>query len=569
MLEQVLLPDVSCLKLDACSIDAAMLILSVSTTQPQAICPSCETTSQRVHSYYQRKPADLPCCGHGVRLDLTTRRFFCGNPDCDKATFTERMPTVIAPYARRTRRLREVQQSVGFEVGGEQGARLLNHLRMEISGDTLLRLIPREAPVNHEAPRVLGVDDWALRKGHVYGTILVDLETHTVVDLLEERSAEVLAAWLESHPGVEIISRDRSGEYGRGASAGAPQAVQVADRFHLLQNLVDALKRIFEHQATDLRAAAQQMLSTSPALSESTEGCVSPPPASDLPQTKPLCEQSTEHSEMEMNTEPSPTSSHQAKSQAELRFDEVKTLLRQGLNKRTIARRLNIDRRTVSRYAAFETYPERASSAQSTSKALAYLPYLRKRWHEGCHNAQVLFAEMQADGFDGSYATVWRLVRRHLAANTRETTAKPSRTIIKPLSSRQAAWLLMRNADELDENEQLTQKVLLDVSNVAATAYPMVQAFRQMINQRQLTALDPWLAQAEACDILELRRFASSLQRDKEAVRAALTYSWSNGQVEGHIHRLKLIKRQMYGRASFGLLRSRVLGPPHAMSEAL
>jgi transposase len=198
-----------------------------------------------------------------VHLDLTTRRFFCDNSECKRVTFTERLPTVVAPYARRTQRLADAQQDVALEVGGELSARLLTRLFMTISGDTVLRLIPRELETDG-SPRILGVDDWALRKGQTYGTILVDLETRSVVDLLPECSAEALAIWLRDHPGVEIISRDRGNEYIKGATAGAPSAVQVADRSHLVQNLVDTLKRMFQGHATDLRAAASQIAAAPP-----------------------------------------------------------------------------------------------------------------------------------------------------------------------------------------------------------------------------------------------------------------------------------------------------------------
>ena len=257
MLEELLLPDASCLCFENYAIQGNVLVFSLSTTQREAVCPYCMTPSRRVNDRYGRKPADLPCFGYQVRLDLTVRRFFCENDACEHVTFAERLPTVVAPYARRTNRLAKTQENVAYEVGGELGARLLTLVQMNISADTVLRIIRGQPETEVYAPRVLGVDDWALSKGQTYGTILVDLELHRVVDLLPERSAEVLSTWLKEHPGVEIISRDRGTEYIKGATEGAPMAVQVADRWHLLQNLKDALVRLLEGKIACLRSCTE------------------------------------------------------------------------------------------------------------------------------------------------------------------------------------------------------------------------------------------------------------------------------------------------------------------------
>jgi transposase len=262
VLDELLLPDASCLRLEGYAVHGETLVFSLSTTQQEAICPYCQTPSQRQNGSYERKPADLPCLDYQVRLDLTVRRFFCENSACGHVTFAQRLPTVVAPYARRTKRLAETQQGVAYECGGELGARLLTLVRMNTSADTVLRLIRGAPEVPVATPRVLGVDDWALRKGQTYGTILVDLELRQVIELLPERSAEVLTTWLKDHPGVEIISRDRGADYIKGITEGAPSAVQVADRWHLLQNLKDALVRLLERKVACLRTiteAAQQV----------------------------------------------------------------------------------------------------------------------------------------------------------------------------------------------------------------------------------------------------------------------------------------------------------------------
>ena len=217
--------------------------LAVRATRPEAACPTCLTPSDALHSHYRRHPADLPSLGQAVCLKLSVRRFYCRNPACPRRTFAEPRPGLLNRRARRTQRLASAQAQVGIALGGEAGARLLHRLAMPASADTVLRLV-RGLPLPvAEAPRVVGVDEWALTKCQHYGTILVDLESRRVADLLPERSAPALAAWLQARGSVQVIARDRSGEYARGATLGAPAALQVADRWHLLDNLRQMLAR--------------------------------------------------------------------------------------------------------------------------------------------------------------------------------------------------------------------------------------------------------------------------------------------------------------------------------------
>jgi transposase len=432
----------------------------------------------------------------------------------------------------------EAQRAIGFSDGGEAGARLTAKLGMPTSPDTLLRLINSAPEIEATCPRVLGVDDWAIRKRHTYGTILVDLERHQVVDLLPDRKPETLANWLSEHPGVEIISRDRGQEYIGGIAQGAPQVIQIADRFHLLQNLLEVVERLFKRIPNELRLAAAQC---SGFRKEETES-----------------ESSGSVKKGDDDTDAFQESEKPEKTYRQMRFEEVKKLQAQGCNRREIARRLGIDRRTVSKYFHLDAPPRRSLQNSSASKVLPHLDYLRKRWDEGCHNLKELLSEIQGRGFTGSYASLYRAVHGRLGVgNLKTSKALTSKPIV--FSPRQAAWVGLRPEESLRDQQIAFRQALCEVSEVASKACQLAQSFREMIEDRQSDKLEKWLQKAESSEIEEFERFADSLRVDYAAVKAALTYSWSNGQVEGQVNRLKLIKRQMYGRANFELLRKRIL----------
>ncbi len=259
MLATLLLPDANELHLlEEISVETGKIVLKVTANQEGYSCPECHLASTRVHSSYQRTLADLPCTGIPVSIHWTVRRFFCDNSECERVTFVEQISKVAARYARRTSRLHQQQAEIGFVVGGEPGAKLTNSLEMPTSADTLLGMVRKSPDQDTQTPKILGVDDWAICKGKTYGTILIDLETRRPIDLLKERSTDALAKWLKAHPGINIISRDRSNEYAKGASIGAPGAIQVADRFHLVKNLREALELFLEQNRHCLRAAGER-----------------------------------------------------------------------------------------------------------------------------------------------------------------------------------------------------------------------------------------------------------------------------------------------------------------------
>ena len=292
MVTRLLLPDPFSLGCQDLSITPDQVTISLRPTTSAAACPICGESSSRIHSRYVRTLADLPWQGRPVRLQVEVRRFFCDTPACPRRIFAERLPGVANVYARKTARLAQAFRWIGFACGGEEGSRLAGHLGMSTIADVLLRLIRYAPSPSLSTPRVLGVDDWAWHKGQRYGTILCALERHRTVDLLVDRAAETLESWLRAHPGIEVIGRDRGTCYAQGASAGAPKTRQVADRWHLMHNLQEALVRMLDRHHRDLSEAARDVAAV--AQLPSQEKADKPTEAAQAPSTPTWAQQASE-----------------------------------------------------------------------------------------------------------------------------------------------------------------------------------------------------------------------------------------------------------------------------------
>lgn len=504
-------------------------------TAPRVACPSCGEASARVHSRYVRTLRDLSACGRPVVVRLTVRRFVCRALGCPRRTFVEQVGGATAPHRRATVRLEAVLSAICAALGGEAGSRLAGRIGMAAGGDALLRLLRRDRLVPR-APRVLGVDDWAWRRGRRYGTVLVDLEAGRPVDLLADRSAGALAAWLEQHPGVEVIVRDRSTEYARGATIGAPDALQVVDRWHVLRNVRDVAERLLDRHRQDLRRVE---------LDARGGG----------PRRRSTAEEARRATVRRRATEV---------------HAEVQRLAAEGATISGIARQLGVTRTMVRRYLFADAPPERAY-ARRRSGLDPYEPHLRRRWAEGCRNALVLWREVREQGYAGTSRQVsrWAEERRERDPSApkmgRPRMApdplddQPVRRSARRPSTPQLAWLLVRDPGGLDDDDLALLGRLQAACPSAATAYPLLQEITRIIKEQAGDRLDAWLRAAADSGLPDLITFADGLRRERPELLAALTLPWSTGPVEGHITRLKLIKRQGYGRAGLDTLKLRFL----------
>ncbi len=500
------------LVIEQISVGSDQIGVSVASMANQANCPKCKTISTEVHSTYTRFPSDLAWAEWAVVLHLQVKRFFCRNNRCPKRTFAEPFPDLVGRYARRTNRVVERQKRIGVEVCARSAERLLKLIRIGISDTTVNRLIRSMALEPAVSVRVLGVDDWAKRKGQNYGTILVDLEQGEIVDVLPDRTAETLAEWLVQRTGIEIVTRDRSPTYADAIRQGAPEAVQVADRWHLLKNLSDVVFKILQRE---YRIIKKQLAKT-----HEKGGA--------------RCHQG------ELATAQGNVSSQEltpAEQRRKERMELAQQLHKQGWTQKEIARHLNIDRKTVSRY--LRSLSAKAWRHRKSRRLLdPFKSYILKRWNEGCLNAAQLFREIQSKGYRGKKTTVRDFVRQLRQASGlpprvrnrkgQSLDADPTR---QPTTLRSLTWAIVRRPEERTTDDERVLARMSEGHARLTVTIKLAREFAAIIRDQQAERLDEWLQAARECGVQIWSNFAAGLDRDYDAVRAALLLKWSNDLV--------------------------------------
>jgi transposase len=549
-----------------------LIVIQLARRSDSVACPHCGSPSHRVHSRYMRTISDLPWRGTPVVLRWEVRRFCCDDESCRQRIFAERLEPLVMRRARTTNRLDETLAIIGMECGGEPGRRLSSELGIHTSGDSILRRV-RALPLDQKlSPRMIGIDDFALRKGQRYGTVLVDHESHQVIDLLPDRSSESTAEWLKSQPQVELVTRDRSTLYAKGISASNPNAIQVADRFHLHANLRDALVRLLDRHHAEISAAAKVAAENAQALKvskptdrETIRGDVVPETAES--DAQPII--TSETAPLPALPDPA-TLSKPARLSMERRarrlekYQKVVALQDSGMSLRAISQQLGLGRDLVTKFLRAGTFPERAKTRRPCGNN-PIAGELRRLWDSNIHNARELHRRLCKTGFTGSYQMVCRQVAPWRDAEIQSHTPgrnahRPSQASPSRISSNRLSWLLLQGRVEQEPGEEELVQQLLSTCEPVRSAFELALEFKQVMAAGQSEPLRHWIDRASDATVpMEIRAFAEGLDRDWASVKAAVEMRWSNGRAEGHVNRIKLIKRKMYGRANFDLLRIRVM----------
>lgn len=522
--QKVLWPHLSRLLFDSVERSPGVVKLCARVRGESGKCGHCGVSSTVVHGRYLRRLADAPTAGTRVVIELLVRRFRCVNGDCAAVTFAEQVAGLTRPHSRYTPLLRDMLSQIGLAMAGRAGARLATALGIQVGRDTLLRAVRAlpDKPVGQVA--VLGVDDFAFRRGRRYGTILIDLGTHAPVDVLDSREGAVLATWLGRHPGTEVICRDRAGGYAEGARTGAPDAIQVADRFHLWQNLGQAVERTVNAHRASLAA---------PAPSPATPASAAPSIVQPLPEKKIVTRLRQQHA-------------------------DASGLYARGWSKAAIGRELGLHPATVRKLVTAGSVDDLTAKTEQRAHIVDdHVEYLHRRWHEGERNATQLYREITKLGYRGGELAVQRYLRRYRHGRGFIAQRGP-----KPPSVREVTNWIMTHPDHLDTDEATALAAITTRSPELDQLATYVREFATMMTKLRGYQLTPWITAVEQDCLPALASFARNLRRDFDAIHNGLSLPFSSGPVEGAVNRIKILKRQMFGRAKLDLLRKRVLLTP-------
>lgn len=495
--------------------------------------------SRHRHGWHHRRLRDLPVQGQAVSIKLALNRWQCRHRNCERRTFTDSLPEIAAPYVRRTGRMAEIVGLVGHRMGGRPGETLMHRLGMPVSDDTILRQLKRsnQASTQKDTIRVVGIDDWSWRHSSRYGTIMVDLERHSVVDVLEDRSVESARSWLQERPTIEVVSRDRCGLYAQAAREGAPQARQVADRFHLVQNLREAIK---EQMSVYGHANVRPILSEDAIASAKSQ--------------QRRARLAHRQSRLEI-------------------FEMLRALRQQGLTYSEIARRTGYERRSIANWLTSSAPRDRNRAASNPTSPLYFEAFLADCWKNGNRVGRHLFYDIKNRGYTGSRSNLERLLKVwREVENIQLDEPPPEMEVSEPvrdpdtghmISSVVAAALCIKPRGLLTDRQARKVNALKQGSRAFAMMRGLGMRFIGILRSRGSQALDEWIDDAIDTELTAIMRFASVLRRDIDAVRNAIELPWSNGQAEGQINRLKVLKRAMYGRAGPELMRARMMPLNH------
>lgn len=521
------------LSLGAAKIMDGKISIAACSKQKLAKCSCCNKSSNQVHSSYVRVLRDLPASTYHVSINLTVRKFFCKNSQCERKIFTEQPGSEICAYSRMTNRTRKTLENILLEVSARKGSYLANLISLPVSPSTALRMVDSLSIPAIEKVTVLGIDDWAYRKGLTYGTILVNIETGQVIDLLAGRDGNSLKKWLLNHPEIKIVTRDRASSYSSAVSSILPNTIQVADRFHLLKNFSDC---VYDVIRIEYRNIVKSMYKDSP---------------EQLKAQIPTSEQSSVKSVKIPQREKGERSDF-----LKDRFIKVKKMIQDGVTLQSISKTLQMSRATVRSYAKMDVLPNKSIYLRNNYNE--YLVFIEKELSEG-KTLSAVFEIIRKAGFMGGRTAFYQQFKNHpkrtspviIVANVNQRMISP-RKISKYLGFDD----LSKIKDKTDSD--CMEKLLRNNEALENLRYQII-SFKALLLGNDGSLLEDWIKRTLALGKSRLQTFIKGLMSDIEAVRNAIITNWSNGQVEGQVNRLKSIKRQMYGRAGFELLRRKVI----------
>lgn len=492
------------------------LALTCERVTRTALCPVCGTVARRVHSRYKRTVRDLSIQKVQIILYLYVRKFYCDHRECQRRIFTERLPQVTSPHGRFTFGLRQFLGQLGREHGGASGAKSAAHSGIRVTERSILRFMHTLALAPISAPRIIGLDDWAWKRGQRYGAIVVDLERSKPIALLADRSQPTVARWLRDHPTIQIVARDRGKEFTAAITEALPKAVHVADRWHLAKNLTERLDKVVSARWKQLTKAGDE-------AENSSEPASSP---ALTPRQSP----------------------------GEARYQQMLALRQAGHSTASIARRLGVVPRTIQYWLEHKHGPYTQPRKPRSSSLDKSMRYLQERWEAGEHNGSVLWQALKNQGYKGSMRTVYR----HVEKLREQSVSLPPSPLDGATPAKIIGWILARPGT-LDQQTQEQLEQICQMDHQLALARELTYGFLNLIRHQSTEDLEAWLKKARTSGIRQFLSFASSIEQDKAAVLAGLTLPYSTGPVEGQINRLKLIKREAYGRAGLSYLQHRFL----------
>ena len=506
-------------------IQGAVFIHAV-TSKSHSCCPSCFRKSKKIHSYKNRKIRDLPIGIFSGIINLKFRKFHCTNPDCKQKIFTERLDE-IPSYSRYSGRIRQIISSIAIETSANKTRHICKQLHIPVSSSSVLRMV-HSLKIDTKSPvTVLGIDDWAIRKGMNYGTILIDMETNAVIDLLQGRDGAELKPFLSNHPEIKHVCRDRSSSYATAVKEILPDAVQVADRFHLVKNVSDCIYEVLKSNYKIIRKVFE------PEQNSKTQSL-----ARNMSDSKPEKSKPREDYYAEI-------------------FLKVKEMRSKKKGYKTIAKQLKISRNTAKRYD-FRDSPVVKSCSYQNNYHL-YMDQIQKMYADGCRNS-LIFKEIKKQGFSGSSTSLNLFINKNLGPKPKSNNTSYAGNNFSLSARKISIFLGMKNFKRIKSDlERELMRQLLRKSSLVRKLRKVYIRFKEILKKASANRLQEWLHQVISLDIKQMSRLANGIKQDIDAVSNAISSSWSSGRVEGKINKLKTLKRQMYGRASLDLLRRKMI----------